>query len=199
MAATAHFNVIVAYAEKDRAIGRNGAIPWERLPADMKFFAQATRGGTVIMGRRTYASLPRSLPGRRNIVVSTTTTGDDYPPGVVVTGSLDHALTIAATCPNVWVIGGERLYAEAIAHPNMRRLYATVIKDLHVERADAFFPAMPDGFAPATDEPACTVHEGGVTWTRTVLERVTFSVDEAIEILGFKDVDWDAVAASQHE
>jgi dihydrofolate reductase len=88
---TMSFDVIVAYAENDRAIGRNGAIPWDRLPADMKFFAQATRGGTVVMGRRTYASLPggRPLPGRRNIVVSATTTASDYPPGVAVAPSLD--------------------------------------------------------------------------------------------------------------
>jgi dihydrofolate reductase len=167
------FDVIVAYAERDRAIGRNGAIPWDRLPADMKFFAQATRGGTVVMGRRTYASLPggRPLPGRRNIVVSATTTASDYPPGVAVAPSLDDALALAATCPNVWVIGGERLYAEAIAHPGLRRVHATVIKDLRVEHADAFFPAMPAGVFEPVGESACVVHESGVTWTRTAYQR----------------------------
>ncbi|QPB44609.1 dihydrofolate reductase [Medusavirus stheno T3] len=171
MSATTRFDIIVAYAERDRAIGRRGAIPWPRLRADMQHFAQATRGGTVIMGRLTYASLPhgRPLPGRRNIVVSTTTSPTDYPPGVAVAPSLDIALALAATCPNVWVIGGARLYADALAHPAARRLHATALTGLAVPDADAHFPAMPDdaGWAAVGDGVACDA-EG---WVRTVYER----------------------------
>ncbi len=93
-------------------IGRDGRLPWQ-LPEDMTHFRQVTDGHTVIMGRRTWESLPerfRPLPGRRNLVV---TRRPDYAaPGAEVVGSLAEAIMRAtANGEHAWLVGGEQIYA----------------------------------------------------------------------------------------
>ena len=125
---------VVAHAS-NRVIGRDGDLPWH-LPSDMKFFRGLTTGGTVIMGRRTYESLPerfRPLPGRRNVVLSR---GGFEAPGAEVFPALDAAL---ATCEgDVFVIGGGATYAAAL--PLAERVYATEI-DAAVD-GDTLFPEL---------------------------------------------------------
>ncbi len=112
-------SVIVAAAENG-VIGRAGGLPW-RLPGDLKRFRALTLGHPVIMGRRTWDSIGRPLPGRRNLVVSRT---PGYAAeGAEVVGSLDEALAACAGEPEVFVIGGAALYAEAL--PRADRLYLT--------------------------------------------------------------------------
>ena len=127
--------IVVAHSA-NRVIGGDGELPW-RLPSDLRRFRELTSGHTVLMGRRTYESLPdafRPLPNRRNLVLS----GDPAyrAEGAEVFGSLEAALV--ACDGECFVIGGEQTYREAL--PLCERLYATEI-DVEVE-GDAFFPQL---------------------------------------------------------
>lgn len=125
---------LIAAMARDRVIGRDNTLPW-RLPEDLRHFKATTLGHPVIMGRKTWESLPSgALPGRRNLVVSR---NPDYAAtGAEVAGSLTAALALAAPAPEVFVIGGAELYALAL--PLAERLHLTEI-DLTVA-GDAWFP-----------------------------------------------------------
>jgi dihydrofolate reductase len=112
-------SIIVAMAE-NRVIGRDNALPW-RLPNDLKHFKRLTMGHPIILGRRNYESIGRPLPGRRNIVV--TRQRHYAAPGCIVVHSLDEAWRAAGDDPEVFVIGGAELYAQAL--PRAARLYLT--------------------------------------------------------------------------
>jgi dihydrofolate reductase len=103
--------LIAAYAD-NRVIGDHGAIPW-RIPDDFAHFKATTMGGTLVMGRATYDSIGRPLPGRTTIVV--TRDPDWTADGVLVAHSLDEALALAAEQPGeVFVAGGAQLYEQAL-------------------------------------------------------------------------------------
>jgi dihydrofolate reductase len=102
---------LVAAVAANRIIGANGGLPW-RLPEDMRFFRKVTIGHPVIMGRRTWESLKRALPERENIVV--TRTAGYEAPGAAVASSLDAALALCVGEPLAFVIGGSRLFEEAL-------------------------------------------------------------------------------------
>ena len=126
-------NIIAAVA-KNRAIGKdNRLIYW--LPNDLKRFKQLTTGNTIIMGRKTFESLPKgALPNRRNIVLSRSTkelTGCDCYP------SLKEALAHCQEDEQLFIIGGASIYKQTM--PIADRLYLTEIDDIP-EKADAFFP-----------------------------------------------------------
>jgi dihydrofolate reductase len=119
-------------------IGKNNALPWH-LPEDMAYFKKTTLGKPVIMGRKTWESLPpkfRPLPGRRNIVV--TRNANWYDAGAARAMSLQAALGMVEFEPEVFVIGGAQLYAEAMLIA--QRIYLTQIE--HAFEGDAFFPAL---------------------------------------------------------
>ena len=102
---------LIAAVAQNGVIGAGGKLPWH-LPEDLKHFKQLTLGHPVIMGRRTWESLGKALPGRQNIVVSRT---PGYAaPGAAVASSLEAALALCAGKPMVFVIGGERLFAESL-------------------------------------------------------------------------------------
>ena len=129
--------VLIAGVARNGAIGKDDALPW-RLPEDLKHFKQHTLGWPVIMGRRTWESLPpafRPLPGRRNLVV--TRQADWRAEGAEPAHSLDAALQRVGDSERAFVIGGAQLYAEAL--PRADELLLTEI-DADFE-ADAFFPA----------------------------------------------------------
>jgi len=130
----ARVTLIVAYA-RNRVIGRGNALPW-RLPGDLAHFKRTTLGSPIVMGRKTWESLGRPLPGRRNVVVSR---GAGYAaPGAEVFASLPAALAACADAPAVYVIGGAQIYAQAL--PLAGRVLAT---ELHAEvDGDAVFPAL---------------------------------------------------------
>lgn len=102
---------LVAAVAANGVIGAGGKLPW-RLPEDLKHFKALTLGHPVIMGRKTWESLGKPLPGRENIVV-TRAAGYDAP-GASVASSLDGALALCAGEPTAFVIGGGELYAEAL-------------------------------------------------------------------------------------
>ncbi|MGV6472856.1 dihydrofolate reductase [Azotobacter vinelandii] len=131
---------LIAAVAANGAIGRDNRLPWH-LPADLRHFKASTLGKPVIMGRKTWDSLGRPLPGRLNLVVS-------RQPGLVLEGaetfaSLDAALTRADTwareqgAGELMLIGGAQLYVESL--PQAERLYLTRV-DL-APQGDAFFPA----------------------------------------------------------
>jgi dihydrofolate reductase len=114
-------------------IGRGGDIPW-RVPEDLARFKQVTMGHTVVMGRRTWDSLPtraRPLPGRRNVVLSRQT--DFTVDGAEVVGSLQAALANSKTAPETWVIGGAQIYLLAL--PRATRCEVTEV-DIDLPRND---------------------------------------------------------------
>lgn len=129
------FAVIVAY-DKNRAIGRGGDLPWGRdLPADLANFKRLTRGGCVIMGRKTFESIgSRPLPERENIVISSRPTGVEK---VLTAVNLDSALALARY--DTFIIGGARVYADALANPEITTIYATEV-DAEFSGCDTFFP-----------------------------------------------------------
>ncbi len=102
---------LVAAVAANGVIGANGKLPWH-LPEDLKHFKALTLGHPVIMGRKTWESLGKALPGRENIVV-TRTPGYEAP-GASVASSLEGALALCAGEPTVFIIGGGELYAEAL-------------------------------------------------------------------------------------
>jgi len=127
----------VAAVARGGVIGRRGAIPW-RIPEDMARFRERTTGHAVVMGRKTWDSLPerfRPLPGRRNVVVTRDVAW--HVDGAERAGSLADALRLLDRAPQVFVIGGAELYAEAL--PLVDELLLTEI-DAEVE-GDAFFPS----------------------------------------------------------
>lgn len=125
-------SMIVARS-RNHVIGRDNQMPW-KISADLQFFKQVTMGFPVIMGRKTWESIGRPLPGRRNIVVSRTP--DLTLAGAEVANSLDDALDRLSELPRVFVIGGEQLFTQAF--PKADQLYITEI-EMDVEGGDTFF------------------------------------------------------------
>ena len=130
-------NIIAAVA-KNRAIGfENKLIYW--LPNDLKRFKALTTGHTIIMGRNTYLSLPKgALPNRRNVVLSSTIS---ELPGCDVYPTLDAALKSCKPDEDIYIIGGARVYEQAISMAD--RLCLTEVDDTPAQ-ADAFFPDYSD-------------------------------------------------------
>ena len=124
-------SIIVAYAN-GRVIGKNGSIPW-RLPNDSQYFKRITSGHTVVMGRKTFESMRRPLPNRRNVVLTSSRTF--AAPGVEVVHCVDDVLALGNR-DDVFIIGGESIYRQFLEVAE--RLYITEI-DVEVD-GDTFFP-----------------------------------------------------------
>ena len=129
---TPRISVIAALA-KNRAIGIDNRLPW-RLPEDLAHFKALTLNHPILMGRKTFESLGRPLPGRTNIVI---TRNPGYrPEGCLVVDSIPAAVALCKDADEVFFIGGAELYAQAI--PLADRLYLTEV-DIEAE-GDAWFP-----------------------------------------------------------
>jgi dihydrofolate reductase len=130
-------NLIYARAANG-VIGQDNAMPWH-LPEDLAHFKRVTMGCPVIMGRKTWDSLPerfRPLPGRDNIVITRDRTWQS--PGARVAHSLDEAVSLCAAAPQVWVMGGAQIYALAL--PLAQRVVVTEID--HAYSGDAHAPTL---------------------------------------------------------
>lgn len=124
---------IIAAVGKNMELGKKNSLIWH-LPDDLKFFKETTMGKTVIMGRKTFESLPKALPGRKNIVISSNK--DLKLEGAAVATSLEDGLNLSDT-DEIFVIGGESIYK---AFLNMAdKIYLTEI-DAADDCADVFFP-----------------------------------------------------------
>ena len=123
---------LIAAMDKNRLIGIKNDLPWH-LPADFKHFKQVTMGKPVVMGRKTYESIGKPLPGRKNIVISGTGFVAD---GIIVVDSIDKALAEVVDEAEVMVIGGASFYEQMIDRAD--RMYLTYV-DADCE-GDAWFP-----------------------------------------------------------
>ena len=126
---------LIAAMDEKGLIGRDNRLPW-RLPADLKHFRETTWGRPVVMGRKTYESIGRALPGRTNIVV--TRDPDFKAAGCLIACSPEEALDLAGPSEEVMIIGGASLYAHFL--PRADRLYLTHIH--HTFEGDTHFPTL---------------------------------------------------------
>lgn len=125
-------SIIVAIAE-NHGIGKDNQLMW-KLPADLKHFKDMTSGHTVIMGRKTFESVGKPLPNRRNIVVTRKT--DLEIPGAEVVNNLPAAIALCADTEEVFIVGGAEIYKMAMEMTD--KIYLTVVKGSF--DADTFFP-----------------------------------------------------------
>ncbi|EDY87229.1 dihydrofolate reductase [gamma proteobacterium HTCC5015] len=136
---------MIAATANRRVIGRNNTLPW-RLSADLQHFKATTMGKPIVMGRKTWDSIGRPLPGRANVVVTRNT--EFKAEGVEVVHSLDDALALLSDQRDIMLMGGAQLYQQAL--PRADVLHLTHI-DLDIE-GDAFFPEWDDGSWTCTAE-----------------------------------------------
>jgi dihydrofolate reductase len=163
------FISFVVALDQDRVIGLDGALPW-RLPDDMKRFREITMGHPVLMGRKTYESLPprfRPLPGRKNIILTRQTDYDA--PGCVVVNSAAEALQVVAEEEELMIIGGAQLYEAFFDVAD--RLYVTFVEGRH--EGDAFFPTInPDQWREIAREEHPADERHAMPFSFVVLDRV---------------------------
>lgn len=146
------FSLIVAVHFPSMGIGCNGALPW-KIPEDMARFqaitsaAAAGKVNAVIMGRKTWGSIPakfRPLKGRKNVVLSRSPEALELPEGTARASSLSQALEqLGDDVDQVFIIGGEALYREALASSSCRGVHLTEVQGTLPRECDAFFPALP--------------------------------------------------------
>lgn len=131
---------IIVAKSKNNVIGSNGSIPWD-IPKDLKYFKELTEGNTVIMGRKTYESLPKDkkpLPNRINIVI--TRDINFTANGCMVVGSLEEAILKIDNRKDTFIIGGGEIYKQAINFVD--KIYITEINDEY--EGDTYFPEISD-------------------------------------------------------
>jgi dihydrofolate reductase len=167
------FDLVVA-ADAKLGIGKDGTLPW-KLSKDMAYFKRVTskvqvptKRNAVIMGRKTWESIPprfRPLPDRFNLVL---TRNVDFAPGspdVLVSQSLDMALETLSSrddIENIFVIGGGQIFAEAMQHPACRILYLTEIH--HDFDCDVFLADYRETFVPCAEQPSEMLRENGIEY-----------------------------------
>jgi len=142
----------IAALSENRVIGNGNDIPW-RIPEDFKWFKATTMGGVLVMGRKTWDSIGRPLPGRKTAVVSRS--HPDLPEGVDLLDSLE-AVDSRNYQDQIWICGGAEIYRQAL--PKCQELYLTLVKR-QVE-GDAFFPDFEVSFELAEvirDESECQI------------------------------------------
>ena len=125
---------------ENRVIGNAGTIPWH-LPEDFKFFKATTMGHAILMGRKTYESIGKPLPGRENIVLSRTMPEESVPLGITLIRSLDE-LKEPTDGRDLFVIGGEEIYRLLL--PKVQELYVTKVP--RTIEGDTHFPEFEAGF-----------------------------------------------------
>ena len=124
---------LICAMDKNRLIGNNNQLPWH-LPADLAFFKKNTLGKPIIMGRKTFDSIGRALPGRQNIVITSNAAWSAA--GCDVAGSIEQALALAEGSDEVMLIGGASLYKQTLEQADI--LYLTLIDQEF--SGDTWFP-----------------------------------------------------------
>lgn len=158
---------IIVAASENNVIGRDNQLPWH-LPADLKYFKQTTMGKPVIMGRKTFESVGRPLPGRPNIVV--TRQAGYSREGIIVTDSVPAAMAAARTfeTEEVFITGGSEIFAQALPLL-VQRVYLTRV---HAEvEGDAFFPALLGEWELVSSDPHPADEKHAYAYTFEVWER----------------------------
>ncbi len=140
MNSTFPYKAIVAVSQNG-VIGKNGDLPW-RLPGDLKWFKKITMGHIVLMGRKTWESLPFALPGRKNWVLSRSGNPQE---GMDIIRSTDEILPKLQAGEQIFVIGGGEIYAHCLSKCN--EIYITEVLQT-IQGGDAFFPDYKQDFEP---------------------------------------------------
>ena len=159
---------MVMAMDKNRLIGKDGNMPWH-IPSDLKYFKRVTMGKPVIMGRKTFDSLGKPLPGRPNIVV--TRNKEWSVEGVQVASALEEAFELAKehSTEEIMVVGGASLCAQAM--PSTDRLFLTII-DHEFEGGDTWLKSYEaDEWREVSREEHDETGQGGYRYTYYVLER----------------------------
>ena len=158
---------IIAAVGSDGAIGSGGNLAFY-VKADLRHFKELTMGCPVIMGRKTFESLPKgALPGRRNIVI--TRNAGFSVPAVETAASVDEAITLAGDVPQAFIIGGAEIYRQTIDRAD--RLEITFI-DAECPGADTFFPSIdPERWVVTSESPAETDPSTGLVYRFVRLDR----------------------------
>jgi dihydrofolate reductase len=160
-----NISIVVAISENN-AIGKDNQLLWH-LPADLKHFKNITTGYPIIMGRKTYESIGKPLPNRRNIII--TRQKDLKLEGVEVVHSVGNALSLCDAEEEIFIIGGAEIYKSALAFTN--RIYLTTVHE-HYE-ADVFFPILAMDEWTITDQEYHPADEkNSVAYTFSTLERI---------------------------
>ena len=158
-------SLIVAMSE-NRVIGRNNRLPWH-LPADLQRFKALTMGHTIVMGRKTWDSIARLLPGRRTVIV--TRNRGFRVDGALVTGSLQEAIEASRADAEIFVIGGEQIFRLAL--PLADRIYLTTVA-AHCE-GDTYMPAWDAGeWREIASESHRASSQNPLAWRFEILDRV---------------------------
>jgi dihydrofolate reductase len=124
--------------DRNRVIGYHNQMPWS-LPADLQHFKEITMGHPIIMGRNTYESVGRVLPGRDNIVV--TSRPFEGPENLIVVDSITAALDKVSTASEAFIIGGQQIFEQVM--PYVQRVYLTIIDQSF--SGDTYFPELSEG------------------------------------------------------
>ncbi len=156
-------NIIVA-TSKNNQIGINNQLPWH-ISEDLKYFRKTTSGKTVLMGRKTFESIGRPLPNRKNIVL--TRDLNFTAEGVSVIHSLDEALEICKAEENIFIIGGGEIYTLFLPYADY--LYITLVDK--VIDGDTSFPEYDDQFKMIQSTPGETLTEDGHHFAFTIWKR----------------------------
>lgn len=160
-------SIIAAITARRGAIGRKGDLIYH-ISADLKHFKELTTGHTVLMGRRTFLSLPKgALPKRRNVVI--TSDPQWTAPNVETAHSLDEALALTAADSEIFVIGGGQVYAETLAVAD--RLCITLIDAPEPDDADTFFPPIDPSLWEITDMSPRFTDPAGIPYTFVTFSR----------------------------
>lgn len=133
--------IAIAAMSENRAIGKEGKIPWY-LPEDFKHFKETTAGSPIIMGRKTYESIGRPLPGRENIVL---TRGEFTASWVTVVHSIDELQNYLKHSSTAFICGGSEIYKLFFDQNLVERVILSRV-NMHVEWADTFFPTFEENF-----------------------------------------------------
>jgi dihydrofolate reductase len=142
--------IAIAAMSRNRVIGKDGKLPWH-LPEDLKFFKRTTLGHAIVMGRKTFDSIGRALPGRTNIVLTRVETQWNPPEGVITIHDINEISSAVPAGQKVFLIGGGSLYEKLL--PACREIYLTLL-DREID-GDTFFPTFDPAF------PDYTVVESG--------------------------------------
>ncbi|MGE7673321.1 dihydrofolate reductase [Lysinibacillus sp. NPDC094403] len=155
-------SLIVAH-DNNYVIGYENGMPWH-LPGDLKYFKEKTMGKPMIMGRKTFESIGRPLPGRRNIVI---TRDENYQAdGIEVVTSLEGALALAGDVPEIMIIGGEQIFRLSMDIADC--LYITKIN--HAFNGDTYFPKYEEDYVQVSSDEPVTAPEG-YTFQYQIFER----------------------------
>jgi len=137
---------LVSAMDRNRLIGKANTLPWH-LPADLAFFKRMTMGKPIIMGRKTYTSIGKALPGRQNIVITGNTSFNA--PGCEIADSIEQAIALAASADEIMLIGGASLYEQTIDSADS--IYLTLIH--HKFSGDTWFPVIkPEDWVKISEE-----------------------------------------------